>query len=112
MELSKMIPEIYYDLLGRVIPGGVAIASWSFALGIDWVNAIVSIYSSSKALSESIIVLAFTILLIIYLIGYIISPISNFMHSKVLAKIFPSFFNVLKSASAIGPGQYPSGPRQ
>jgi len=108
MEISKIIPEIYYDLLGRVIPGLMALWIWCDALGYDWVTITVGIYVGSKTLSESVFVLVVTTLLMAYLVGYLIGPLSNFVHSKVLAKMFPSFFNVLKDASSNGPNQYPT----
>ena len=114
MEISKMIPEIYYDLLGRIIPGTIAVWTWPRALGIDAMSALVGMYggkTSPTVLSESALVLAITILLAGYLIGHFISPISSFVHSKILPKLFPAYFRVLYDAVTNKRNPYPPAVR-
>ena len=107
-ELSKIIPELFYDLLGRVIPGVIAVWIWLYALGISLTTALVIMFGTSKVLSESVFVVITTIMLIGYLIGHLISPVSSFMHTQVLARLFPSYFKVLQNAVLSSRNPYPS----
>lgn len=111
MEFAKIIPEIFYDLIGRVIPGSVAIWVWSQAIGTDPVQVVANAYGSSKSLSESAFVLMTTLLLISYLIGHLISPLSSLMHTYFLAKLFPRYFRALEDAISGKHNRYPAAAR-
>jgi hypothetical protein len=110
-DLSKFIPELFYDLLGRVVPGAIAIWIWLYALGIDLTTVLRILFGTAKVLSDSAFVVTTTLMLIAYLIGHLISPISSFMHLQVLARLFPSYFKVLQNAALSSHNPYPSNIR-
>jgi hypothetical protein len=112
VEITKVIPEVSYDVLGRMVPGIAAIWVWSIAAGTTFAALVVNVYAGSTTLSQSVIVLVATLLLAAYLIGHIISPISGFFHSRILPYLFPSYFAVLADAAGYdGKGAYPSAAR-
>ena len=108
VELAKIIPEIFYDVIGRVVPGLIAVWAWTYAFGTNPAKLSDHMFSASKAFSESVFVQASSILFVAYLIGHLISPISSLMHTYVLASFFPRYFSVLHDAVSSGHNPYPS----
>ena len=112
MEITKVIPEVFYDVLGRLVPGIAAIWIWSIAAGTTFAAFVTNVYAGSTTLSQSVVVLVATLLLAAYLIGHIIGPISSFFHSRILPYLFPSYFAVLADAARYdGKRGYPPAAR-
>jgi hypothetical protein len=106
-DISKVIPEIYYDLIGRLVPGIIALVLWPNAMNLDMVGMVFSLYAGSSVLSKSVLIFGLTILAIAYAIGHLVSPISATAHSRLLPRLFPSNFRVLKDAAERGKNPYP-----
>jgi hypothetical protein len=112
MPALDIIPQLYYDVLGRIIPGSVAIWLWILAVNGHLAVLLGDPYAGNKSLSGSILVLVATWLISAYVIGHLLSPISSIIHSKILARYFPSFFNVLQGAVSAGTKSYPPAVRK
>jgi hypothetical protein len=98
MEILNVIPEIFYDIIGRTVPGMVAIWVWSLAFDETLGHVLVAPYRGAPALSGSAPVLVGTFIFAGYLVGHLLSAASGFSHTYVLARIFPGYFSVLKNA--------------
>ena len=78
MEITKVIPEVFYDVLGRLVPGIAAIWIWSIAAGTTFAAFVTNVYAGSTTLSQSVVVLVATLLLAAYLIGHISAQLVAF----------------------------------
>ncbi len=106
-ELGKLIPELFYDIFGRIIPGLVALALWSYAFNFDIAQSVFFFSQGFSALQGSTLFLGLGLLTVAYAIGHLVSPISAWSHSKLLPAISPSNFSVLKEAASKGKNAYP-----
>jgi hypothetical protein len=105
-EISKLVPEIFYDIIGRMIPGLAGLVVWSYVLDADVPRVIQSLYVSAGA-SESAVLFGLTAITVAYAIGHLVSPLSAAAHSHVLPQIFPTSYRVLKDAAIGGRNAYP-----
>jgi hypothetical protein len=106
METLKLIPQLFYDLIARVIPGLTAIAAFSFAADIKMGMLLSGLFEGSKTLQESTFVLSTTAIFCAYLIGHFIGILSDLFERRIARKLFPSFFHNLKSAITATDGRY------
>ena len=95
MELAKVIPQVFYDLIARFIPGLLALFVWSISLKITIGKIFEHIYGTNQALLESSFILGTSILIIAYLLGQFLSPLSDLLERTVLTKVSPKSFNLL-----------------
>jgi hypothetical protein len=91
MDGLKIVPQIFYDLIGRVIPGGVAIFAFATSLNLKVGEVINKVLDGTPALQQSSFVLTMIFLIAAYIIGHLIVPLSHLLSSIM------SRFDVLKS---------------
>lgn len=72
MESLKIIPEIFFDLIARVVPGGVGLVAYLLLSGKSWQSCLDTSLGSSLAGSLSVAILIF--LVAAYLVGQLLSP--------------------------------------
>ena len=72
MESLKIIPEIFFDLIARVVPGGVGLVAYLLLSGKSWQFCLDTSLGSSLAGSLSVAILIF--LVAAYLVGQLLSP--------------------------------------
>ena len=72
MESLKIIPEIFFDLIARVVPGSVGLVAYLLLSGKGWQSWLDTILGSSLAGSPSVAILIF--LVAAYLVGQLLSP--------------------------------------
>ena len=72
MESLKIIPEIFFDLIARVVPGGVGLVAYLLLSGKSWQSWLDTTLGSSLAGSPPVAILIF--LVAAYLVGQLLSP--------------------------------------
>ncbi|MCP4583906.1 MAG: hypothetical protein GY839_20025 [candidate division Zixibacteria bacterium] len=97
MEINKIIPQFYYDLLSRVLPGFTLILLFSASLNANVFRHVNQYLDESSALQDSSFAMILFYLLVSYLIGQLLSPLSSFFEQNIVAKLFPKNFNLLKN---------------
>lgn len=91
MELLKLIPQFFYDLIARVIPGSVALLSLTSTLGHNLGDLLTAPLQSAPALTNSWFFLATTTFLGSYLVGQALSPLSDLFERELVARLFPHY---------------------
>jgi hypothetical protein len=78
MELGKLIPQVFFDLLARSVPGTVVLGSWIVLLGRDrWsdlLNALLGGYLDS---SNVVAIATLTFFFLSFLVGHILAPFAK-----------------------------------
>ena len=72
MESLKIIPEIFFDLVARVVPGGIGLLAYLLLSGKSWQSCLDTTLGSSLAGSPSVAILLF--LVAAYVVGQLLSP--------------------------------------
>lgn len=91
----KSIPQIFYDVISRVIPGSVSIIGIMMALDTTISETIFLPFLEVKAFSDSSIFLVMIFLVCAYILGHLFNPIGDLLYTHLLSKIFKSYANVL-----------------
>jgi hypothetical protein len=78
LELGKLIPQVFFDLLARSVPGSVALGSWIVLLGEDpWsrlLNALLGGHlDSDNALGAATLVFFF----LSFVVGHVVAPFAK-----------------------------------
>jgi hypothetical protein len=98
VDLLKLIPQLFYDLISRVVPGGLAILALTAAANARVGEFLTSALAGLSPLQESTLFLGLALLMAAYLIGQLLSPLSDLFHRTLIRMFFRSHFEVLKSA--------------
>lgn len=96
MDALKLIPQLFYDLISRVFPGSVAIVLLTASTDLKLGKLITDPWEGATAIQESAFMLGFGFVVAAYLVGQIISPISDFIEQNLIKRLFPSYFQVLQ----------------
>jgi hypothetical protein len=91
MDGLKIVPQLFYDLIARVIPGSVAILAIASAVKgkTDW--------TLFKVIPESILTSVMILLTTGYVIGHLIVPLSDYLKKKMSHIDFRSSFHLMES---------------
>ena len=78
MEFGKLVPQIFFDILTRFVPGAVLLCSWIVFLGQDdWRRLLNSLLGGNlhgdNALPVSMLAVAF----LSFLLGYLLAPFTR-----------------------------------
>jgi len=92
----KIIPQVFYDVISRIIPGCIVIVLGAIASGTSIGHLLSRTLEGSKALQDSIFISILLLLVASYLVGQALAPLSIFIERKLLAKIFPESFTCLQ----------------
>ncbi len=99
MDVQKLIPQFYYDLISRVLPGGTALIGLSKALGGTPGSTLANLFEGATALQASAPFLALTFFILSYLLGQLIAPLSYLFEVAIADRIFGRTARVLGSLS-------------
>jgi hypothetical protein len=98
MDVLKLIPQLFFDLISRVIPGSIAIVLIPVAADFKLGKAATDFWEGAKTLQDSTLVLGFGLLIAAYLFGQIISPMSDLIEKRIVRRLFRAKCEVLKDA--------------
>jgi len=105
MDALRVIPQLFFDLIARVIPGIVALALFGIALQVNCSWFVVSLKEGPRVLNESTTLWVFTVLVLCYVLGHFLAPLSKlvqeFAHSSNIHVIEPVFNEPLKVSLAL-----------
>ncbi len=104
MDALKLIPQLFYDVISRVIPGVVALVLIAAALGSDLGALVAGPFRGAGALSASALFLGVGVIGASYIAGQMIAPVSDFYERYVVTRLMPRNFWLMPSA--LGPGSH------
>src|SRR5436305_4637952 len=107
MEAPRLVPQLFYDLIGRVIPGAVTIIGITLSLQVDLSALLSSPFSHIPPLRESPLFLSTIFLAASYLVGHLVTPLSDLLR-PFLTWLVPSRFEVLRKLVHGDDGGYTS----
>ena len=96
MDALKLIPQLFYDLIARVLPGSVALILLGLSTNLKLGKWITDFWEGATAIQGSALWLGFGFLVAAYLVGHIISPISDFIENRYVKRVFSDYFEVLQ----------------
>lgn len=75
MEFGKLVPQIFYDILTRFVPGAVLLCSWIVFLGAeDWRRLLDSLLGGNLQGDNALPVSMIALLFLSFLVGYLLAP--------------------------------------
>ena len=90
MEGLKIIPQVFFDLIARVIPGSVSIVAYLLLFKQSWESLMQNIMGSSFTASHTSII--FVIFLgTAFVMGELLSPFAKFLQRRTENKPFKKF---------------------
>ena len=110
MDAIKLIPQLFYDVISRVIPGVVALVLVAAAMGSDLGALVTGPFRGAVALQQSALFLGVGVIGASYIVGAMISPVSDFYERYVVGALMPLGFWLLPAALA--PGSHFPAPMQ
>ncbi len=110
MDALKLIPQLLYDVISRVIPGVVALVLVAAAMGSDLGALVAGPFRGASALQQSALFLGIGVIGASYIVGAMISPVSDFYERYVVGALMPRSFWLLPGALA--PGSHYPAPMQ
>ena len=102
MDLLKLIPQLFYDLISRVVPGALAIVVLAAAANASIEGLLTGTLADASPLKQSALFLGLAFFVAAYFIGHLISPLSDLFHRKLIGKLFRRHFEVLREAISAG----------
>ena len=97
MDALKLIPQLFYDLIARVLPGSVALVLLGLSTDLKLGKWITDFWEGATAIQGSALWLGFGFLVAAYLVGQIISPLSDLIENKLVKRVFSKHFKVLQT---------------
>lgn len=75
MEFSKLIPQIFFDILARFVPGAVLLCSWITFLGQDdWRRLLDALLGGNLDDGNALPAAMLALLFLSFLLGYLLAP--------------------------------------
>ena len=96
MDSLKIVPQIFYDLIGRVIPGGVAIFAFATALNFTVGEIINKVLDGIPTFQQSSFVLTMIFLVSAYIIGHLLVPLSHLLSGIMSSLDVQKSFHILE----------------
>jgi hypothetical protein len=78
-----VIPQVFFDLIARVVPGALAIVLFGTAFRVNWSAFLNTLKDGPKAVSESAVLWMLTLLVFSYVLGHILSPLSKLLQDFI-----------------------------
>ncbi|HHJ16361.1 MAG TPA: hypothetical protein ENJ80_06645 [Gammaproteobacteria bacterium] len=110
MEVAKIVPQFFYDVIARVIPGTAAIIGASVAMGYDIVNITVAPFGGSTKLLNSSFFFVTMLFGYSYVAGHLINPLGDILR-PLIEKLFPGQFHILRTEISTENGSLPENMR-
>jgi hypothetical protein len=98
MEILRLIPQLFHDVIARVIPGSIAIIMVAAATGLKLGKLATDFWDRAGAIQQSALLLAFGFIVAAYVVGQIMSPISDFTENRIVKNLFPTYSQDVKKA--------------
>lgn len=106
MDALKLIPQLFYDVISRVIPGIVTLVLIASALGQNLGDLAAGPFSGAPSLAGSALFLGVALIGAAYIAGQMIAPVSDFYERYVVGALVPASFWMMPGA--LGPkSHYP-----
>jgi hypothetical protein len=90
METLRLLPQVFYDLISRVIPGVIGLVLISYALERDLGGLISGPFAGAPALQTSPLFLGIATVGASYIMGQITAPISDLYERHLVSRIVPA----------------------
>ena len=104
MDALKLIPQLFYDVISRVIPGVVALVLVAAALGSHLGALVAGPFGGAASLQDSALFLGVAVIGASYIAGQMIAPVSDFYERYVVGALVPRSFWLLPGA--LGPDSH------
>lgn len=89
METLRLLPQVFYDLISRVIPGVIGLVLISYALERDLGSLISGPFAGAPALQTSPLFLGIATIGASYIMGQITAPISDLYERRLVSSLVP-----------------------
>ncbi|KWB61814.1 hypothetical protein [Burkholderia ubonensis] len=76
MDSLKVIPQVFFDLIGRVVPGAVGSVTWLLLTGTTW-ESWLSVALGKSLATDSSVVAILVFLATAYVTGQLLSPVAK-----------------------------------
>src|SRR6266498_1248389 len=78
MELGKLIPQIFFDILARWIPGLTVTVAWIILLGHSaWSNALNLVLAGHLGNNNALPAVSLSLTVVPFIVGYLIAPLAK-----------------------------------
>ncbi len=104
MDVLRLIPQLYYDLVSRVFPGGMTILAVTLAVDFKLGSVLAYVLEGAPPLQQSTFVLGLVVFIASYLTGQLVAPLSDSLERHVAARLFPAHFRAVRDAATTGGG--------
>jgi len=104
MDALKLIPQLFYDVISRVIPGVVTLILVATALGSDLGALVAGPFAGAESLVSSALFLGVGVIGASYIAGQMIAPVSDFYERYVVTALVPRSFWFMPAA--LGPDSH------
>ncbi|HET9982979.1 MAG TPA: hypothetical protein VFQ38_05315 [Longimicrobiales bacterium] len=111
MDAIKLVPQLFYDVISRVIPGVMALVLIAAALGRDLGAMVVGPFAGAPALQGSALFLSVAVIGAAYIVGQLLGPVSDFFERRIASVFVPRSYWLRPEALARG-GRYPASMRR
>ncbi len=102
MDVLRLIPQLYYDLVSRVFPGSMTILA--ITLAVDFKLGSILAFVLAGAPQQSTLVLGLMVFIGAYMTGQLIAPLRDFLERQVAVRLFPAHFRVVRDTATAGGG--------
>lgn len=78
MELGKLIPQIFFDILARFVPGALLFGSWIVLLGQnEWSRLLDALLGGHLSSDNAVAAMSLVLFFLSFLTGYVLSPFAK-----------------------------------
>jgi hypothetical protein len=78
MDVAKLIPQVFFDVMARFLPGALVLGTWILLLGTErWAALLTALAGGQLDGPSRLVEMSFTLTLMSFLIGYLISPFAK-----------------------------------
>jgi hypothetical protein len=78
MEFGKLVPQIFFDILARFVPGAVLLCSWIVFLGQDdWQQLLNAVLGGNLHDDNALPASMLAVLFLSFLLGYLLAPFTR-----------------------------------
>jgi hypothetical protein len=110
VEVSKVVPQFFYDVIARGVPGGALLIGITFALGdsVSVKDIVLSGITVTSAPTTSAILSLVLFAFFAYVIGHIVGPAGDWISKlKIVDDIFSDYLHVLRNCVDSGKSKLP-----
>ena len=78
MELGKLIPQVFFDILARFVPGALIFGAWIVFLGEDeWSRLLDALLGGYLSSDNALASMSLVFLFLSFLSGYVLAPVAK-----------------------------------